>query len=80
MLALCHRYVLDDQEAEDIMIRGFLIVFEKIHQFQQTGSFEGWVRRIMVNECLAYIRRNKSLYLEVDISQAEREPQWDWNP
>ncbi len=43
------------------MINGFCKVFNQIHQFQQKGSFEGWIRRIMVNECLSFIRANQTL-------------------
>lgn len=74
MYALCMRYIKDDSEAEDVMITAFVKVFEKIDQFKGEGSFEGWIRRIMVNESLTYIRKHKSMYLEVDIEQADREP------
>ena len=74
MLGLCCRYVKDRMEAEDILVMAFTKVFEKIHQFKGEGSFEGWIRRIVVNEALTYLRRNKSLYLETDLAAAEREP------
>jgi len=73
MLSLCKRYINDEYEAEGVMISGFLKVFEKIEQFTGAGSFEGWVRRIMVNESLLYIRKNKGMYIEVDIEEADRE-------
>ena len=74
MLGVCFRYVKDVSEAEEVMIGGFTKVFNKIDQFKGDGSFEGWIRRIMVNESLIYLRKNKSMYLEVDICEAEREP------
>lgn len=67
MLALCFRYVCDDMAAEDVMIEGFLKVFEKIGQFNGEGSFEGWIRRIMVNEALGYLRKQKRI-LEDNLS------------
>nr|WP_295925932.1 RNA polymerase sigma factor [uncultured Dyadobacter sp.] len=67
MLALCFRYVCDDMAAEDVMVEGFLKVFEKIGQFNSEGSFEGWVRRIMVNEALGYLRKQKRI-LEDNLS------------
>lgn len=76
MLGVCYRYVRDREEAEHVMIGGMVKVFEKIRQFNEKGSFEGWVRRIMVNECLMYIRRNRSMSLEVEIEQADREPDY----
>lgn len=77
MLGLCRRYVNDSDEAESIMITGFLKVFDKINQFSEEGSFEGWVRRIMVNESLLYIRKNKAMYVEVDIEYADSVPDYD---
>ena len=77
MLSLCCRYIKDRMEAEDIMVIGFAKVFDRIRQFKGDGSFEGWIRRIMVNESLTYLRRNKSMYLETDIEAAEREPDYD---
>jgi RNA polymerase sigma-70 factor (ECF subfamily) len=74
MLGVCQRYVNRQAEAEDIMIEGFMRVFDKIGQFKSEGSFEGWVRRIMVNEALGYIRKNKSLFLSVDVEDVHNEP------
>jgi len=65
MLGVCNRYVADEMQAEDIMITGFLRVFDKISQFKSEGSFEGWIRKIMVNEALGYLRRNKNLNLTI---------------
>ncbi|MDJ1469589.1 sigma-70 family RNA polymerase sigma factor [Cytophagaceae bacterium DM2B3-1] len=67
MLGVCTRYIKDQMEAEDVMINGFLKIFEKIDQYQFAGSFEGWIRRVMVNEALQQVRRNKSVFLEVEI-------------
>ncbi|TLU98114.1 RNA polymerase sigma factor [Dyadobacter luticola] len=68
MLALCFRYICDDMAAEDVMVEGFLKVFDKISQFSGEGSFEGWIRRIMVNEALGYLRKQKRV-LEDAISE-----------
>lgn len=72
MLAVCTRYVGDKMEAEDVMIEGFMRVFDKIDQFHFQGSFEGWIRKIMVNEALMYVRSKK--VLEVDLDVAIEEP------
>jgi len=76
MLALCRRYIKDVNEAEGVMITGFMKVLDKIEQFSGEGNFEGWVRRIMVNESLLYIRKNKGMYIEVDIEYADTEPNY----
>lgn len=61
MLGVCIRYLGDQMTAEDILVEGFLKVFDKIDQYKGEGSFEGWVRRIMVNESLGYLRQRKRL-------------------
>lgn len=71
MMGVCMRYVNSEFEAEDILISGFMRVFDKIGQYKHEGSFEGWIRRVMVNEALGYIRKNKSIYLEVEIEKAD---------
>jgi len=77
MYGICYRYVRDPAEAEDILIVAFTRIFEKINQFKSEGSFEGWIRRIIVNEALTHIRRNRSMYLETDLDQVDREPDYD---
>lgn len=66
-LALCKRYVKDRARAEDVMIEGFMRIFDSLHQFAFKGSFEGWMRRIMVTQSLLYIRNNKMLMMEVEL-------------
>ena len=73
MLGVCCRYVKDSMEAEDILVKSFMKVFERLDQFKSEGSFEGWIRKIVVNESLTYLRKNKNMYLETDIEIADRE-------
>ena len=61
MLSVCRIYIEDMHYAEDCMINGFCKVFNHIQKFENKGSFEGWIRRIMVNECLTFLRSNKTL-------------------
>jgi RNA polymerase sigma-70 factor (ECF subfamily) len=77
MYALCYRYVRHAMEAEDILVTAFTKVFDRIGQFKGEGSFEGWIRRIMVNEALTYLRKSRTMYLETDLEQADREPDYD---
>ena len=49
MLTVCRRYARHNSEAQDLCQEGFIRVFNKIHTFKATGSFEGWIRRVMVN-------------------------------
>jgi RNA polymerase sigma-70 factor (ECF subfamily) len=64
-------------EAEDLLIMAFTKVFEKIDQFKGDGSFEGWIRKIMVNEALSFLRKNRSMYLETDLEVADREANYE---
>lgn len=59
MFAVCKRYMKDPMAAEDVLVEGFFKVFTKIGQYSEAGSFEGWIRRIMVNEALMHIRKKK---------------------
>lgn len=61
MLGVCLRYCRNREEAEDVLQEGFIQMFRAIHQFRFEGSFEGWVRRIMVNTALQKIRAKSHL-------------------
>lgn len=61
MLSVCRQYIKDLHQAEDIMITAFMKVFTHLGNFEHKGSFEGWIRRIMVNECISYIRVQKKV-------------------
>ena len=61
MLSICRQYIKDLQQAEDIMITAFMKVFTNLASFEHKGSFEGWIRRIMVNECISFIRVQKKV-------------------
>ncbi|WP_138993068.1 RNA polymerase sigma factor [Larkinella sp. C7] len=73
MLAICVRYVSNRYEAEEILMDGFMRVFEKIGQYKSEGSFEGWIRRIMVNESLMYLRKNKQWRAEIALEDVAPE-------
>lgn len=61
MLSVCRYYVKDVHQAEEVMHNGFLKVFTKIKSFNGSGSFEGWVRRIMVRESISYLRKQNTI-------------------
>jgi RNA polymerase sigma-70 factor (ECF subfamily) len=66
MMGVCMRYAKDRDEAKDILHEGYIKVFDKLRNFGSKGSFEGWIRRIMVNTAIDHIRRNKHEYLIVN--------------
>jgi len=61
MLGVCRQYIKDLQQAEDVMITSFMKVFTNLKNFEHKGSFEGWIRRIMINESISYIRIAKKV-------------------
>lgn len=63
MYAVCLQYASDPDEACDFLQEGFIRVFGNIGNFRGEGSFEGWVRRIMVNTALQFIRKKRQMYL-----------------
>ncbi|QJD78130.1 RNA polymerase sigma factor [Spirosoma rhododendri] len=78
MLGVCMRYCANRDDAEEVMLDGFMRVFEKIDQFREDGSFEGWIRRVMVTESLMFLRKNKQWRQEIPIEDAVIEPDYVW--
>ena len=71
MFGVCLRYSRDATEAEDNLQDGFLKIFEKIGTFRHEGSFEGWIRRIMVNVSLEKYRKQNLLHPVEDVAALE---------
>ena len=61
MLSVCRQYMKNNVLAEEVMLTGFLKVFTNLNSFKSQGSFEGWIRRIMINECISFIRVQKKV-------------------
>jgi RNA polymerase sigma-70 factor, ECF subfamily len=82
MMAVCLRYAQNRDEAEDILQEAFLKIFQNINSYRKEGSFEGWMKRVMINHALNYYRKNrKRPFLEdidsineTDIMEKEEEP------
>lgn len=75
MLSVCRYYIKDTHQAEEVLLNGFFKVFKYLKTFKNEGSFEGWIRRIMVREAISYLRQKKNIefatedeYLEQDYS------------
>jgi RNA polymerase sigma-70 factor (ECF subfamily) len=67
MLSVCRLYIKDLQFAEDVMITAFHKAFLNINMFEPYGSFEGWLRRIMIREAISYLRIQKNKFNVVEI-------------
>ena len=59
MLSVCRQYIKDLQFAEDVMVNGFVKVFKHLGNFKHEGSFEGWIRRIMIRESISFLRKRQ---------------------
>lgn len=73
MLSVCRYYINDVHQAEEAMLNGFFKVFKNLKTFKKQGSFEGWIRRIMVRESISYLRQKKHIdfLFESDLSTRE---------
>jgi RNA polymerase sigma-70 factor (ECF subfamily) len=65
VLGICRRYMKDRERAEEMVMNTFLQVFNKIAQYKNEGSFEGWILRIAVNCCLMELRKKTTFDVEV---------------
>lgn len=63
MFRTCYRYLGNVQNAEDMVVEGFLKIFEHIKKFEyrNPSSLINWMKTIMINESLSYLRRNKRI-------------------
>ncbi len=71
LFGVVRRYVSGREDAEDILLEGFFKIFTNIHKYRGNGSFEGWMRRIVINEALMFLRKNHALRRTVDIDDLE---------
>lgn len=71
MLAVCLRYCKSYEEAEDVLQEGFIKVFNNIGKFRMDGSFEGWIRRIMVNTAINNYHANLKYYYQENVDEME---------
>lgn len=67
MLGVCRQYIKDLHYAEDVMINGFVKVFRSLSSFRHEGSFEGWVRQIMVRESISYLRKKQFVVFDEQV-------------
>jgi RNA polymerase sigma-70 factor (ECF subfamily) len=67
MMAVCMRYTKSKEEAEDIFHEAFVKVFNHLNDFKLQNSFEGWIRRVMVNTAINHFHKNKAMKIVDDI-------------
>lgn len=73
MLGVCRQYIKDLHFAEDVMINGFVKVFNHLNSYQHKGSFEGWIRTIMVRESISYLRKRQFVVYDDDAVEVNGE-------
>jgi RNA polymerase sigma-70 factor (ECF subfamily) len=71
LFSLCLKYSKNYAEAEDNLHDAFITVFSKINQYNNKGSFEGWLKRIAINTSLQGYRKNVGVYDIVNESEIE---------
>ncbi len=82
MMGVCLRYMNNQEDAEDVLLEGFYKVFTNLEKFNYESeiAFFGWVKRIMINQALMKLRKNKSIQImaineeldkEIDVSPLE---------
>ncbi|MBU2019320.1 MAG: sigma-70 family RNA polymerase sigma factor [Bacteroidetes bacterium] len=71
MMTVCLRYMQNSEEAEDVFQISFVKVFNSLKDYNQQGSFEGWVRRIFANSCLDQLRKNKKTKNDISLDDVD---------
>jgi RNA polymerase sigma-70 factor (ECF subfamily) len=79
MYAICYRYAVDGYMAEEMMQEGFIKVYQNLSKFEQKGSFDGWMHRIMVNASLEFLRKEKKGHKQLSIDNHQLEQQTSSN-
>ena len=74
MLSVCRYYIKDVQQSEEVMLNGFFKVFTQLNSFKSEGSFEGWIRRIMIRESISFLRKKKQLEFATDEIEIYEQP------
>lgn len=73
MLSVCRYYVKDVHQAEEVMLNGFFKVFKHLNSYKHEGSFEGWIRRIMVREAISFLRQQKKVEFSIEDQYMEHD-------
>ncbi|MBO0322706.1 RNA polymerase sigma factor [Muricauda sp. CAU 1633] len=77
MLGVCRQYIKDLHFAEDVMVNGFIKVFRNLESYQNKGSFEGWIRTIMVRESISFLRKRQFVVYDDEVFEAQHEESVD---
>lgn len=73
LMGVCVRYTNAKEDAEDVLIEGFTTIFQKLSMYKGDGSFEGWMKRIMINTAISHFRLNSKYRFHQDIEEVHQE-------
>ena len=79
MFGICIRYTKSTEDAQDILQEGFIKAFKNLHTYRNEGAFGGWLRRIMVNTALSYLKTHKTYSLDMLMEAEHLHPVQDSN-
>lgn len=71
LLGIARRYVKNTEDAEDVLVEGFFKIMTKLDMYSGNGSFEGWMKRIVVNESLMFLRKRGSFKADVELENVD---------
>jgi RNA polymerase sigma-70 factor (ECF subfamily) len=74
MLAVCFRYTKSLSDAEDILQEGFIKVFKYLHQYKYEGELGAWIRKVMVNTALNYLKKNRKYRYDLSFDELVLHP------
>ncbi len=80
MLGICYRYTKSINDAQDVLQEGFINVFRNLHQYKQEGELGAWIRKIMVNAALNYLKQNKRYQADMLMTEDHLHPVSDDDP
>jgi len=74
MLGICYRYTKSMNDAEEVLQQGFIKVFRNLHQYKTQGELGAWIRRIMVNTAINYLKRKPRYQLDLSFEDNNLHP------
>jgi len=69
MYSTCLGYAKNEEVAQELLQEGFLKVFASIGKYEGKGSLEGWIRRVIINTCIDYVRKANPKFVTIDLQE-----------
>ena len=80
MLGVCYRYTKSMSDAEDVLQEGFIKVYKNLHQYKSDGELGAWIRRIMVNTAINYLKQQSRSRVDLSFNDGNLHPVTEDNP